>query len=264
MMQRRVQPALGVVMPGERKAIDSPLLLDFRQFPVKPALFVVQQTREPTGIIERTTGGWTIVHTPWYKEINIPSANLDGLFVLYLVPYTDDTNLVLASIDQTFEPFFTYLSGADFGDELTKLVASQWPELYELLLHSNRPGSDHMMMIKTFMGGQVQWAVGRCSPAAQDEFLPKFVLDIIQAALEVFVRTSDVVALSEALPGLVYVLGGPQLGTRRLNSIAELLSSGAGLATGIAGGFQGNLNVVEAFLDARDVAKQVSNLVDDR
>jgi hypothetical protein len=251
-------------MPGERQAIHSPLTVDLSQRLVKPALFVVQQTREPKGIVEHVGEGVAIAHTPWYSEFNLRFVGLEGVYVLYLMPYTDDTDLLFASIDHTFERFFTCLSGADFGDELTKLVALQWPELYAMLLHSNRRSVGQMMLFNTVMGDRLQWAVGRTVPATQDEFSPELALNIIASALEVFLRTSDPVALSKSLPGLVDVFGGPNLLMRRLNATGELLASTADLTTGIADIFQGTPDVEAIVKSSRDMVKHVASLMKDR
>lgn len=252
-------------MAGERQAIENPLMVDLSPFPVKPALFVMQQSRDPKGLVERTGEGVVVVHTPWYQEFNIRFVGLDGVGILYLMPYTDDSYLLFASIDQTFEGFFTFLSGADFGDELTKLVALQWPELYAMLLHSNRRSPGQMMLFNTVMGGRIQWAVGRTVPVSQEEFANETVLNIIASALKVFLRTADAVALSEALPGFLSVLGGPDLLTRRLKAIGGLLNATGDLGTGIADVFQGELPDIKGiFENSRDILQHVGTLRKDR
>jgi hypothetical protein len=251
-------------MAGERQAIDAPLTIDLSQFLVKPALFVMQETREPKGIVVRDADGFSIARTPWYSEINARFEGLEGVVVLYLMPYTDDCNLFFASIDQTFEGFFTYLSGADFGDELTQLVASQWPELYAMLLHSNRRSIGQIMLFNTVMGGRLQWAVGRTLPATQDNFPHDMALNIITSALEVSLRTTDLLALSESLPGLLHVLGGPDLLTRRLEAVGGLLSTTGDLGSGIADVFQGNPDLVGIIKDSHDILRHIAQLIKDR
>ncbi|UIK89871.1 hypothetical protein [Arthrobacter polaris] len=143
-------------------------------------------------------------------------------------------------------------------------MALQWPELHAMLLHSNRRTVGQMMLFNTIMGGRVQWAVGCTLPTAQETFPNDIAVNIITSALKVHIGTSNVVALSESLPGLVGVLGGSKLGMRRLNTTGGLLSSTASLATGIADTLQGKPDVGGIFQSSRDIFKQVVNLWEDR
>lgn len=243
-------------MAGERRAIESPLFVDFSNAPVPPMLFALQAERAPRGVVSRPAPGVTIAHTPWYAEFDFQLTGVDGVAVVYVIQYTDESNLIVASLDQTFEGFFSLMSGADYGDDVTKLVALNWPDMYAMLLHSNRRTRRERMLCNINIGGRVQWAVVEEIPVGADELSNDQALAVAFAAVQTFVRIANL----PELPGLFDVLGGPDLVSRRLTATAGLFYS----AAGVLGGFATGVPDLSAIIDgAREFVTHARALITD-
>ena len=216
-------------MSRERRSIDSPMMLDFSSMLVAPLLFVLQESHEPAGIIESPSPGATFAHSPWHIELTLQMNPPGQVCIFYIIPKDDETNLFVACIGDTFESFFQLMSGDDYGDKVTKLVASEWPDVHSMLLHSEAgtPGQRILCNIVTSAG--MQWALADQIPASQNEFYPQQEMDLLVAALSIVVRSMD----PTALPGLVEGLGGPDLLSRRLDATAGMLSSIADVLGGL-------------------------------
>jgi hypothetical protein len=241
-------------MGGERKAIESPLCVDFTDRPVPPLKFVLQAEYSPAGVVERSEG-MIAGHSPWYGEFALELTGLDAVTVLYVMSKDDDTALLMACLDTSMEPFFGFVSGADFGDDLTQLTALHWPDVYGMLLASNRrtPGARIICTVAT--PGCVQWVVADQIPVAQAEDIPKDrILDLLRVALQTFVRTSQFYL---ELPGVIEVLGGPDRTSRRLKAAAGLFR-----ATGdITGVFDSGIGADEVVKLAKSARSFVESLV---
>jgi len=241
-------------MANERAAIESPLWINFEHMPVPPLRFFLQQEYKPTGVVESAGDGITVSHSPWFTEVAWEVKDLDLVALLYLLPMDDETMLLIACLEESVEPLFKLLSGPDFGDELTKLVALRWPEQYAMLMHSQSrtPGARLLCNITT--PEQVQWVVAdQLRGQAREEIHPGRVIDLVGASLETFLRMTNP---GTELPGIVHVLGGPDRLTRRLNAVAGLLG-GAGDVLGV---FVGGVQVTELVSLAKSAYGVVTDL----
>ena len=244
-------------MSGERRAIEHPLVVDFSGHFVPPLRFLLQQDYSPLGVIERPSPGITTSHTPWYTEVVLELTGIDAVAVLYLMHEDDECILLMACLEQSVEPFFKHLSGADFGDGLTSLVSRRWPDLYAMLLHSNTRDTRARILCKMATPGQVQWVVADQLRGAEREYIDnERVLDLISTALETYLRVSRYLV---ELPGVFEVIGGPDRTTRGLNAIGGLLTAAGNIGQTFEDGVLAD-ELVQLASDARDFVKSLLEL----
>ncbi|MDP8911456.1 MAG: hypothetical protein M3M94_05260 [Actinomycetota bacterium] len=243
-------------MSGERRAIEHPLCIDFSGRLVPPLTFLLQTEYSPTGVVERRSDGVITSHTPWYSEVALELAGIDAVAVLYLMPKDNESALLTACLDETVEPFFKLLTGADFGDGLTKLTALHWPEVYEMLLRSNERSARGRLLCNVATSARVQWVVADQLRGAQLEYIAnERIRDLIVTSLQTFLRVSNFLV---ELPGVFEVVGGPDRTSRRLNAVAGLLRATSDIGRALQGGVHG-----DELLDLAKAARHaVNTLVD--
>jgi len=224
-----------------REQIEHPMFLDFSGGPVPPLKFVLQAAYAPAGSIERPMTGLTLTRTPWYTELGIEITGVDATAVLYQIPKGDGSELLVGCLDESFEPFFTLLSGPDYGEGVTQLTANHWPEIYDMLRRSSQRAEVGRLLCNVVTPGRVQWVVADNLPADRPDEIPnKQLLDLIGTSIQTYLRASN---FGVELPGLVPLLGGPSLFDRRLQAITSLV----GTATSLGGVLQGGLKATDLY-----------------
>lgn len=215
-------------MAGERRAVENPMRVDLSQSLAPPLGFVMQHDHRPVGLVDQLSPGVTRSQTPWHAEFTLRLTGIDAVAVLYLRPADENTDLLMACIDTALDPLFGFMTGADFGDPMTTLVATQWPDVYGMLLHGARGAPRRRVLARVHTVTAVQWVVADQLPASDDGFHAGQATDLVVAALSTFVRVSQ---FPLELPGVLEVLGGPDRITRRLKGIAGLFNSAADFGT---------------------------------
>jgi hypothetical protein len=223
-------------MAGERHAIANPYEVRLQQSLAPPLRFVLQTEYRPRGLSEKNAAGVTASATPWFTEFGVELSGIDAVAVLYRLPKDDRTDLLAASIDTSMGPLFHFMSGADFGDPVTTLVALHWPDVYGMLKDSTAVTARKRMLARVLTPGGTQWVVADQLFVDQD-VSPDAVLDLMAGALHTFLRVSQ---FATELPGVIPVLGGPDRTTRRLKAVAGLFTATATLGNGFVGGVQGD------------------------
>jgi hypothetical protein len=227
-------------------------VVDFSGRAVPPLGFVLQPTYTPAGIVERLDDGVTASHSPWYTEYAFQLDGVDAVAVLYLLGRDDESALLMACLGEAPEHFFGFLSGADFGDELTRLTAQHWPDVDQMLRRSTALATEGRILCNVATPGRVQWAVADNVRGRQLEHITHDELvDLLQASLHTYTRLAD---FGTQLPGVIHVLGGPDRVTRRLNLAAGLLGAGADIGKVLQGGVRAD-ELLELAKAAGDVAR---------
>ncbi len=243
-------------MTGERNAIAHPLVVDFGGQPIGPLRFLLQDAYAPTGIVEYPSEGMACRHTPWLTEVVLDLTGTTATAVLYLLPKDERTVLLAACLDQVFEPFFKLMAGGDYGDAVTRLVATHWPEVHAMLARSNSSSASGRVLAVVTTSGRNQWVVADHVPSSPDHEIPSRQMhDLIGAALTVYSRIANA---GVELPGLINVLGGPDRTSRRLTSLAGLLGAVGDFGTAFGGGIKAD----ELYGMAMAAREAVTNAVD--
>lgn len=244
-------------MADERRAIEDPMWIAYSSMPVPPLKFLMQPQHRPSGVVEKLAPSVTACHTPWFTEVAIEVTGVPGVAaaVVYVIPKDDETSLLAASIDQTFDVLFKLMSGADYGDKVTKLVAQHWPETYAMLVHSQNGTPGHRVLANVHAVGKVQWIVADELRGGQREAIdPQQAEALILAALQTVIRATNFYL---DLPGVLDVLGGPDRTSRRLKAMSTLFTSGASVGSGVMDGVR-----VDELLDlAKGVREFVGGLI---
>lgn len=215
-------------MAGERRAVENPMRVDLAQSLAPPLGFVLQHDHRPAGLVDELAPGVIRSQTPWHAEFTLTLTGIDAVAVLYLLPVDEHNDLLMACIDTALDPLFGFLTGADFGDPMTTLVATQWPDVYGMLLHGARSTPRRRVLARVQTVTAVQWVVADQIPASAGGFDAEQAMDLVVGALDVFVRVSR---FPTELPGVLEVLGGPDRTTRRLKGLAGLFNSAADFGT---------------------------------
>ena len=214
-------------MPTDRRSIDNPLVIDLSGLPAPPLKLLLQQDYRPAGVVRTDPdGGGTASLFPWYTELGYRLTGTEATLVLYILPLDDETNLLAACIDETFEALFQMMSGADFGDRMTDLVARDWPGVYQMLRASQDARVQGRSLCVVGTGGKLQWVVADpLRGSARTEGVPNDqILDLMGTALKTMLDSAQFVL---KLPGSLQVLGGPDRTSRRLTALAGLFKSAA-------------------------------------
>jgi len=235
---------------GERRVIEHPLYLDYSSQLVPPLKFLLQTAHSPVGVVERPSPGLIYSHTPWYTEVALELTGTDAIALLYILPKDDESSLLAACLDQAFEPFFRLLTGDDYGDAVTSLTARHWPEVYSMLLRSNKVPARERVLCNVATPGRVQWVVADHLVAPQLESIRhERLLDLIGTSARTLLRASN---FAIELPGVIEVLGGPDGFTRRLNAVTGLLGATSSIGAALDGGVVADevFGLAQAALDA--------------
>ena len=241
-------------MNNVRDAISCPLLVDLSSMPVPPLKFFVQVDHSPAGILERISGGMVLSHYPWYTQVTVGLEGLDADIVLYLLPKDDSSALLIACLDEIVDPVYSLMTGPDFGDELSTLVALRWPELFGMLLNSQTQKPSSRMLIRVGTPERLQWAVAdELRGRNLQELSHERIGDLFGTSLETFFRTCDP---GQELAGLTEVLGGPNRALRLLGTVADILGC-LTTAIGVIGGTATPLDIFNSARGARDAFKSV-------
>lgn len=214
-------------MAADRHSIDDPLVIDLSRLSAPPLKLLLQQDYRPAGVVQTNPdGGATASLFPWYTELGYRLTGTDATLVLYVVPFDDDTNLLAACIDDTFEALFRAMSGADFGNPMTDLVARDWPDVYEMLRASQGVAVRGRSLCVVGTAGRLQWVVADPlrGAARTDGVTNEQLLDLMGTALKTMLDSAEFVL---KLPGSLQVLGGPDRTSRRLTALAGLFKSAA-------------------------------------
>ncbi|MFF1818097.1 hypothetical protein ACFVWG_12430 [Kribbella sp. NPDC058245] len=227
-----------------RGEISEPFGISFANKPVPALRFLLQEGFKPSGVVEHLPDGLTLGMTPWFTEVVFELTGTEAVAVLYRISKDDEYDLVVACLGEIVEPFFRLLEGRDYGDELSKLVKLHWPEQYEMLRLSTAqvPGARVMFTVHTPQ--RAQWVVADHLRVG-DEFSSAQVTSLIGAALQTFLRFCQ----PYDLPGIIPVLGGPDLVSRRLKSISGMISSLNGINGALKDGFDAG-DIIDLAKDA--------------
>lgn len=223
-------------MAGERKALQDPLTLDLSMYATPPLRFVVQPPYEPQGIVEQVADGLHVTHTPWFDEARLDLIGSDEVFVVYLLPLDDTTMLQAACLEDAFEPAYRLATGGDFGDPVSRLMAKHWPDVHAMVVDAKNQAPERRWLMRIRTPGREQWVVADQLRGAQREALDhERTLNLLRAALVIVHRSLN---FHLELPGVLEVLGGPDLLSRRLSSLADMANAAGGIADGMSGGVQ--------------------------
>lgn len=212
--------------------------IDYSSMRVPALKFVLQPSHEPHGIVEVLAPGLTACHSPWFTEVALEVTGVEGVAaaVVYVIPKDDDTSLLAACVDETVELLFSFMSGADHGDALTRLVAVEWPDIYAMLRDSQRGTPGQRILANVHTSTRVQWVVADELRGARREGIdPREAEELINTALKTVIRASQFYI---ELPGVMQVLGGPDRLSRRLKGVSTLFMSAADFGTGVMDGMQ--------------------------
>lgn len=219
-------------MSTGRAAVAHPLLIDMSALAAPPLKVLVQKTYRPSGIVQREPDGTTVASFPWYNEWAFrigddPDATFTVLYVLpNVLPSDRETNFLVACIGDSFDVFFEYLTGADYGDKLTGLVARHWPDVYRMLVDGQGPVVRSRILCGVRSSTKLQWAIAE----PLDGLVPhRQAEDLLRTSLRV---SLDALGFHLKLPGILDVLGGPDRTSRRLKALSSLfhnLADGGGL-----------------------------------
>lgn len=241
-------------MTGERHLIADPSRVDLSGTTCPAPRFVLQTSVERVGMVE-THDETTICRTPWFVQWqsvaeSIEVDNVHPVFCHYIFPVTDDLDLMVAAVGAIPRGMFNLLSGPDFGDELTRQVASGWPDIFDYLRASTEQRMDrrHFVVVKTI--NSVDWVLADPlrGPNRRDVSMGRRE-DLMMTALDAALRIS---APWKTLPKYVTTLGGPDRLTRRLNAVSGLL----GAVTDVGGGLTGSGSLT----DLLDIARGLGDL----
>lgn len=239
---------------GARKAIDSPLWIDFSTAGAPPMAYLLPEGEHlPMGRVERPAPDVVIGHTTWYTEI---AAKLEGrVVVLYQMDFTPEDTYLVACLEDYPEGWFKLVTGDDFGDRLTELLRIHWPDIYEMLRLSTASVLGHRVLCNLHTVGKTQWVVAEpMAPTAAGMIDEAQVREFVVSSLEVVLRTGTTDFFM--LPGVVEAMGGPDKLSRRLTALSNLI----GGATGMAGGFIGGVKADELIPLGRDARDFIGGL----
>ena len=259
----KVHHGQGGPVAGERHTISNPVGLDLSGSICPPLRFVLQTTVEPIGVTE-ADGKTTICYTPWYtgfqSDVDLPDHDGPPLVLChYILPATDDLDLLVASLGDVPQYFYDLLSGADFGDQLTQHVALHWPQIYDHFKAGTEQAFDRrcLMQVRTMQGAE--WVLAEPLRGRRRSEVPPYLReDLMMAALGAALRLA---APWETLPELMTILGGPDRLSRRLNAVSGLLGSVStiGGAFGDSAGFK---ELIEACKAAFELSERWRELGD--
>ncbi len=237
-----------------RREISEPFAISFADKPVPPLRFLLQDGFKPSGVVEHLPDGLTVGMTPWFTEVIFTMTGTETVAVLYRISKDDEYDLVVACLGEIVEPFFRLLEGRDYGDGLSKLVQQHWPEQYEMLRLSTAqvPGARVMFTVHTPQ--RVQWVVADHLRVG-DDFSSAQVTNLLGAALQTFLRFSQ----PYDLPGIVPVLGGPDLLSRRLKAISSMINNLNGINDAFQDGFDTS-DIIGLAEDAWEFVKTADEL----
>lgn len=239
-------------------AISDAGLIDLSSLPLPALRFMLQQPFEPSGVVEDLGPGFVLAHSPWLGELTAQLTGTSTVAVFYLLPFEDGSGLVMACLDEAFEPLYRLLTGADYGRPASALLAREWPEQYRMLAAGQAQDRRSRMLCVVATPGRRQWVVADDVDDIESAIVGDRLMDLLVASLETCLRAVD---FPTALPGLLEVLGGPDRLARRLGAVAGLLGSissigstieeGVGLDD-IAGLGEGLIDVVDAIRRIKD------------
>lgn len=174
----------------------------------------------PSGAVNVYPWGWEIVNTVEGSS----SSQADSFLITYVALADPGELLLLACLDSWLDPIYELMTGADFGDQVTPLVAKHWPETFRLMCNGN--GMAQSPGILRVTTASTQWAVGTffVDVSTEEEFIiPEAPKEQLTAAVVAVV--GDLLGFPANLPGLVPILGGDDRTSRRMRSIASILSN---------------------------------------
>ena len=195
-----------------------PLLPFMSSVPPPPSSY--NQMSHANGFVNVYNWGWEIVK--WLE------AGRKNCFVTYLALADPGELLMMACVENWPDPVYELMTGADYGDSVTPLIAKHWPKTFELFCNGNgmerNPG---LMKVRTTSS---QWLVDSFFDAQstpQDLVIPE--AQSIQVGKAVAGLVTDLSGFPLNLPGLLPVLGGDDRTTRRLKALARIFGNLGGL-----------------------------------
>ena len=236
--------------------IDNPLTISFAGMPVAPLRFFLQRDYAPAGAVHEVDEGVTATFMPAYVEWGLQLTGADATAVLYQFPRTDDTDVICACLNEAVTPLFKVLTGADYGEALTTLVAEQWPDFHRLLADSTAdvPGTRKLWRVITTE--VTQWIVADELTGADRRVLAgATATSLIGTALETFHKATH----PADLKNIIEVFAAPNRRTRRLNAIKGLVEAVPAIVGQIQGGLS-SLNVAELIEVAGECLEHVQEL----
>ena len=239
-------------MSTARRMISNPREIELPAV-LAPPKMLLQQSYRPSGVaFGPEVPGRFLRAFPGYLELACRT-NLDCYLVTYIVPVEEEVNLLLACIGETFDPFFECATGPDFGDGVSSLVATHWPEVFRMLAESRSTPVRSRILVRVSTATRRQWAVAEPvhGPWGDFDLSDQQILDLVGSATALML---DAVHFPVRLPGVIQVLGGPDRTSRRLKALAGLFSGGADLV----GVFQEGVDVTELL----EVAKAAAGIVE--
>lgn len=245
-------PLKGTAMVKPRTTIAHPLTIDLSFDPtVQPLTFAFQPARAPdAGATVFPDGHFSREVSGGLTELNLRldaagEAVKDTLGVFYIVTAGPNANLLMTCLDEVPETFFTWASGADFGDKIVPLMATHWPELHRQLLASQDTSMQERLLGTFITAQKSQWVV--VDPLLNDAELaqvgPQQAFDLLVSAADTFAKVSN----PWSLPGLVLALGSPDRLSRRRTGVADVLNGIGDVGRILSGGITAS--------DASDIAQ---------
>ena len=224
---------------------------------VPPLRFFLQRHYTPAGVVEEVGEGVSAALTPAYVEWGLQLTGVDDVTaVLYQFPASNQVDLVGACLDEAMTPLFRALTGPDYGEPLTALVATQWPDFYGLLAHSNEDTPGRRKLCRLITNEKTQWIVADEVSGDQRRALSSaHATSLIGTALETFHKATHPYELEH----IIDVYAGPDRRTRRLNAVAGLLKAAPDIIEVLTSDLSA-LNVLELFGIVGDVAEHIKEL----
>lgn len=235
-------------MSGIRAQIAEPTVLSLAHTTAPPLGFVIAEDVPQRGIQERLDEFSLAQHLPWFTELVLSLRGTSAKLCLYRLPVSDDLWLQAACVGEFPEPLFDMLTKPDYGNALTALVQKEWPDVFGMLVASTQRSLDRRVMMQVQNISGSQWVIA--DPVHADDpraSSPATIESLALCALETVVRFGSP---AQSLPGLLEVLGGPDMLSRRLSALSTGLSSVAGIGGALGKLFSGQIPNIAELVEA--------------
>ncbi len=215
-------------MAGLRDAVSNPMELDLAHVRREP-FHLLFTSRTPPGCARSEStpdGRQTHNYYPWGLEqvFRASGDGWSGFIVRYGFPVSDTEILYAHCVGSVLEGLHPHMTGRDFSEPVTELVARRWPTTFRLLLRgSGASGWPALVRLKT---SELQWAVSM--PLVLDPLAPDDA-ELAPSAADQLLRTSatvmkELATVEQLLPELVMILGGDDYTTRNLKKFARFFN----------------------------------------
>ncbi len=211
----------------DRSRVATPVELNISHLHSQPLLpFVASSPPPPSPYNQMRQPHEYINVYPWGWEIVRPLTNgeNDGYAVTYVALADPGELLMMACLGSWVDPIYDLMTGADFGDSVTPLVARHWPATFELMC--NGIGMERSPGLMKVMTSASQWVIGTFFA---DESTPEELIfpadPKLQLAEAIRTVVADLTGYPENLPGLLPILAGDDRTSRRLKALASIFGN---------------------------------------